>query len=472
MTSDDREREFRLRPPKPRRNPADETRIWSIAFKRVMHIARMSGSGKGPDGSKRVAQSRRFQQRCAVRVTYSTNKAPGQWKGHGRYIARATATHKESRGHEGFGRTADGIPIDAALHRWQLAGDRRLFKLIVSPEFGDRLDLKKLVRNLMLEMERDLGTTLEWVAAEHHNTEYPHVHVALRGIDQKGRTLQLPREYVQFGIRKNAERLATAQIGYRTARDTEEAQRREVHQKRYTSLDRIISSRSTGTRDPQALAVDLTKRRAKTERCILNARLLFLQKMGLAGPKKSNRWLVRSDFETILRAMQRTDDRQRSLAAHGVPASDPRLPSRLTDLSDVRELEGRILGHGEEEFTGRTYTMLEGTDHHIHFIYRSPDLEIARRQGRLATNSFVRLTTQLLNQRFRTKVQYFGNADELLSNHDYLKTAVRKMLHRGLMPTETHIGGWLGRYEAKLFGTLKGLEQVRDNKSRDNLLRH
>src|SRR5439155_22540634 len=207
---------------------------------------------------------------------------------------------------------------------------------------------------------------------------------------------------------------ATVQSGDPTARDAEAAQRREVHQKRYTSLDRTISSTSTSTPDGQAFAVDLTKRRSKTARCILNARLLFLQKMGLAGPENSDRWLVRSDFETVLRAMQRTDDRQRSLAAHGVPASDPRLPSRLTDLNNIRELEGRILGHGEEEFTGRTYTILEGTDHYIHFIYRSPDLEIARRQGSLATNSFVRLTTQLLNQRFRTKVQYFGNADELL----------------------------------------------------------
>jgi hypothetical protein len=57
--------------------------------------------------------------------------------------------------------------------------------------------------------------------------------------------------------------------------------------------------------------------------------------------------------------MQRTDDRQRSLAAHAVPASDPRLPSRVTDLGNVQQLEGRVLGHGEEESTGRTYMILE-----------------------------------------------------------------------------------------------------------------
>jgi len=118
-----------------------------------------------------------------------------------------------------------------------MAGDPRLFKLIISPEFGDRVNLKKFTRDLMAEMQRDLGTRLEWVAAEHHNTEYPHVHVALRGIDQKGRPFRMEREYIQHGIRRHAEDLATARLGYRTRHDAEEAQRREVHQKRYTSLD-------------------------------------------------------------------------------------------------------------------------------------------------------------------------------------------------------------------------------------------
>jgi hypothetical protein len=99
--------------------------------------------------------------------------------------SRASPTHEDSRGHEGFGPSGEGVAIDTTLHGWQTAGDRRLFKLIISPEFGERMDLKKLTRDLIAEMECDLGTRLEWVAAEHHNTEYPHVHVALRGIDSK-----------------------------------------------------------------------------------------------------------------------------------------------------------------------------------------------------------------------------------------------------------------------------------------------
>jgi hypothetical protein len=61
------------------------------------------------------------------------------------------------------------------------------------------------------------------------------------------------------------------------------------------------------------------------------------------------------------------------------------LPSRLTDLNGIEQVEGRVLGHGEEETTGRLYMILEGTDHIIHFIYRSEELETARRAGKLPT---------------------------------------------------------------------------------------
>jgi hypothetical protein len=39
----------------------------------------------------------------SLSFTYSANKMAGQWKAHGRYIARESATHETSRGHEGFG---------------------------------------------------------------------------------------------------------------------------------------------------------------------------------------------------------------------------------------------------------------------------------------------------------------------------------------------------------------------------------
>jgi type IV secretory pathway VirD2 relaxase len=114
----------------------------------------------------------------------------------------------------GFDGGDESIDIAERLERWQKAGDERLWKLIVSPEFGDRADLKVLTRDLLSRMERDLGTPLQWVAAVHHNTEHPHVHVALRGIGEEGRSLHLSRDYIRQGIRCAAEDLCTRQLGY------------------------------------------------------------------------------------------------------------------------------------------------------------------------------------------------------------------------------------------------------------------
>ena len=37
------------------------------------------------------------------------------------------------------------------------AGDERIWKFIVSPEFGEQIDLKRLTRELMGRIERELG---------------------------------------------------------------------------------------------------------------------------------------------------------------------------------------------------------------------------------------------------------------------------------------------------------------------------
>ena len=89
-------------------------------------------------------------------------------------------------------------------------------------------------------MKKDLGTDLEWAAAEHHNTEHPHVHVVIRGVRDSGETLRLSRDYVQQGIRSIAADLCTRQLGYRTELDGAEAERREIAEKRFTSIDKRL----------------------------------------------------------------------------------------------------------------------------------------------------------------------------------------------------------------------------------------
>jgi hypothetical protein len=153
----DKEREFRLRPRKP--SARGERRVYASAYKIIMHHARMSGVRKG----RRVGfgtgttHARPYSQRCAVRVLYSKNASKGQWRAHGRYVARESATHEGDPKAVGFSTSQEGIDIASRLEDWQKASDERMWKLIVSPEFGDRADLKRLTRELMSEMQTDLG---------------------------------------------------------------------------------------------------------------------------------------------------------------------------------------------------------------------------------------------------------------------------------------------------------------------------
>ena len=208
MARTDDEREFRLRPPKPRVT-RNEGAAWSNGFKLIMHYARSSRKtgNRAPGGKGKAA--RPYYQRCAVRVTYLKNKVRGQWKAHGRYLARESATFESDAKPVGFSRESDGVDIAGRLQSWQAAGDQQFWKLIVSPEFGDRADLSRLTRELIKQMEKDLGTDLEWVAAEHRNTEHPHVHVVIRGVRDSGDVLRLSRDYVQQGIRGIAADLCT-----------------------------------------------------------------------------------------------------------------------------------------------------------------------------------------------------------------------------------------------------------------------
>jgi type IV secretory pathway VirD2 relaxase len=453
----DEEREFRLRPRKP--PTRNERAAWASAYKILMHHARMSGSRKSRSGSTGIGskRTRTYNQRCAVRVMYAKNTVAGQWRAHGRYVARESATHEGDPKAVGFDGRQESIDIEGRLESWQKAGDERLWKLIISPEFGDRADLKRLTCDLVSRIEKDLGTTLEWVAVPHYNTEHPHVHMALRGIGAEGRPVHLSKDFVKQGIREIAEDLCTRQLGYRTELDAAVAQRREVHQHRYTSLDRIIKRDAEKAADEESpfFTVAMDPKRAGLGRSMplvqhTAERLIFLQSMGLAEPTGPNTWGVRQDFENILRAMQRSADRQKMLAAHGVLMSDERLPLTVLDVRRLTTLEGRILVHGEEDIgrhAGRSYLMLEGTDGQVHYVYYTPELEAARSQGGLRTNSFVRLRKLFTEGHPSLKIDELGDSESILRNKGYQRDTAQRLIRRGSVPQEDGWNGWLRRYQ-------------------------
>jgi hypothetical protein len=389
---------------------------------------------------------------------YAKNATRGQWRAHGRYIARESATQGRAQ-ETGFDATDRGINIAARLNEWQSAGDERLWKVILSPEFGDKIDLMQLARDLMQRMTWDLETHLEWVAVSHFNTDNPHVHIALRGVHEDGKPFRLERDYVKHGIRSIAEDLCTRQLGYRTQVDVAQGQRREVSQQRFTSLDRAIARDKPP--DGQSSRFPVRWKPVEPKNQYVIARLKTLESMGLAEADGPDQWLVRQDFETALRAMQRLGDRQKILAAHGVPASDTRLPLIMFDLRNCTTLEGRILVHGEDEGTGRSFMMLEGTDAEVHCIYHTPRMAEARGRGGLRTNRFVRLRKLFENGRPMLEIDELGHSKKILSNRLHHEETARKLMQSGTAPVEDGWGGWLGRYQRALCQAAIEPEDVR-----------
>jgi hypothetical protein len=166
----DHDRPVRIRPRAPKRF-TEESRACPTGFRRVLHIFQMTRKairrqGSGTGASARRPDPRNYTQRCAVRITYSANKVKGQGGTQALHCAKAQLYLNPV--------TAASMPIrrgrSSSHCNWQKSSDPRLFKMILSPEFGERVDLRRLTRDLMARMSSDVGTQLEWVAVTHFNT--------------------------------------------------------------------------------------------------------------------------------------------------------------------------------------------------------------------------------------------------------------------------------------------------------------
>src|SRR5690606_16339443 len=142
-------------------------------------------------GSRRVIVKQR-----SVRMPWKDGRA----RAHLRYVQRDGTSRDGERGRL-YSATEDRADGDAFLDRGK--DDRHQFRFIVSPEDGAELsDLTVYTRDLMKQVEADLGTKLDWVAVNHYNTGHPHVHVIVRGKDELGENLVINGDYLANGIRE------------------------------------------------------------------------------------------------------------------------------------------------------------------------------------------------------------------------------------------------------------------------------
>ena len=257
------------------------------------------------------ALARHHMRRAAVKIRSVRLGASGLGKAraHLRYIQRDGA-EKDGAPGKLYGPDRDQADGKAFLEEGR--GDRHQFRIILSPEdAGELADLNGYTRAVMAAAERDLGTRLDWVAANHHDTDHPHVHIVLRGRDDQGRDLVIARDYITHGFRKRAEEIATLELGPRRDLDIARSRHAEIDKERFTSLDRrLYTAAIDGVVAPSRGRTAYERFQTK----LLLARLRTLEKMRLAAREKDG-WRLAPDLEETLREAGRRGDIIRSMGA-------------------------------------------------------------------------------------------------------------------------------------------------------------
>jgi type IV secretory pathway VirD2 relaxase len=355
-------------------------------------------------------------QRCIVKISYTKNTKARSWAAHGEYLQRDHAQTKGEKG-LGFNNSSDTVDLRGTLHKWQQENDEHIFKLIVSPENGHRLDLKQHAKDLMHIVQNDFKTKLEWVAIDHHNTDNPHLHILIRGIDDRGETLIIERDYLSHGFRHRSEDLATRVLGLRLNRDIVQARTRQLEREYVTELDRSILRKAENsivnyhTPVPDNLL-------SRQQRLLEIRRLNFLEKNGLAEKINSKAWKLDNNLELILQQRQLANDIIKSRANHNIMTLSHEIPAP-TQVHEHKPLTGKVVGMGlENELKDRRYLLLEGIDGKVHYLEATNSIVKARDNFELSNNDIITLEKKkFVNEQGKTieylKLQNHHSLDEL-----------------------------------------------------------
>jgi len=277
---------------------------------------------------------------------------------HLRYLQRDGTDREGERGRL-YGSETDAVDGRSFLERGR--EDRHQFRFIVAPEDGDRLsDLHAFTRDVMKQMDEDLGTKLDWVAVDHFNTGHPHSHVVVRGKDDTGKDLIIAQDYITDGLRLRAQELATLELGPETDLELRSKLTSEITAERFTRIDRaMLAEAGEGTLD---LRPETGQVRADFDRTLRIGRLQTLARYGLAMESEPGVWKLSDQMEPTLRELGERGDivkainralkargEERALESYSLRGEEAKIrivgrviDKRLTDCLVVDGVDGRV----------------------------------------------------------------------------------------------------------------------------------
>lgn len=295
-------------------------------------------------GVLRAAQNRSGRPfRLDVRQKVIVKALVSRHLGRGADRAGALSKHVVYLGRQGagvdgeraefFDRDHDGLNPKFLTQAW--SEDRHHFRFIISPEHGDRLEMKSYTREVMGRVCADLGDSEQsWIATCHFDTDQPHAHVLMRGRRTDGRDLVIPRDYIGYGFRARAQEVAQERLGDLSRVEAERRIWKETEADRFTGFDRRLIAEV----EPGGF-VDDGVGSSDAWAALTRGRLRHLEKLGLA-TRVGQRYRLVPDMETRLRTLQLRRDVIRTINQR-----------RLEGARDIRPM-GQMRVRGEVVKTG------------------------------------------------------------------------------------------------------------------------
>lgn len=360
------------------RSPSGEKRVAGFLKQVGRQVSRSTGRRRSGGGRQQRQSGTQFHRRVIVKVSIvkMEGRGAGAQRLHLKYIERDSAAADSERCNL-YSELGKEAQAESFTERG--VDDRHQFRVIVSPEDAAQLaDLKSFTRDLVSQMEHDLGTKLDWVAADHYDTGQPHTHLVIRGKRDDGTDLVIPKNYASNGIRNRAQELVTIELGPVSEIEGRTRMARMVQQKRLTQIDRHLF------RAAQDGIVNLASPVSKGQvwRKQLNrARLKSLETMGLAEPLGKGRWRIDENAELTLKRMGERGDiiktMHRAMETHGQRRID------ATSLYDpgadgAKPATGKILAQGiGDDIADRAYLIIDGVDGKTRYVNLGPSDRLA-----------------------------------------------------------------------------------------------
>jgi len=320
-----------------------------------------------------------YSRRVIVKVNLVRTGGQGYaaQKLHLDYIKRDSAALE---GEKGNVYSKDQVFADSDEFAEKGKDDRHQFRVVVSPEDGKDIgSLSLFTKNFMSQMERDLETKLDWVAANHYDTANPHTHIVIRGKRDNGDDLVIPKKYISYSMREAAEDIATRELGPVTQIDVAKRLALETRQERLTSIDRdllsVAESNIVNLNEIKQDGTDWSQR-------FKIWRVKHLAKMGLAEKVGWGRWRLEDGFERTLRRMGERGDILKAYyrAMSASKLERPIYSEPIYDPADslAKPITGKVISKGLlDDVNDRSYIVLDTTYGEALFVETGREANIA-----------------------------------------------------------------------------------------------